>query len=142
MTFAYLYTWLTSFIVMWFSLFLHQYLGLIIMVKQLFFIVHSWVIRLLIRLFGCSNNLRMLCLVLLWKWSIIDQDPAMTKAIFQALLPQTFHRYFSWHILNKFYEKINAIKHKDCFSDFQSYIWNSYSQEEFNSLWMDIIEHN
>lgn len=76
------------------------------------------------------------------KMIIIDQDPAMTKAIFQALLPQTFHRYFSWHILNKFYEKINAIKHKDCFSDFQSYIWNSYSQEEFNSLWMDIIEHN
>ncbi|XP_024199489.1 protein FAR1-RELATED SEQUENCE 12-like [Rosa chinensis] len=39
------------------------------------------------------------------KMIITDEDPAMTKAISEAL-PQTFHRYCSWHILNKFFEKL------------------------------------
>lgn len=70
---------------------------------------------------------------------ITDQDPAMTKAISEAL-PQTFHRYCSWHILNKFSEKLDAIKYRDYYQDFHSCIWNSSSKEEFDSRWIEIIE--
>ncbi|XP_024190543.1 uncharacterized protein LOC112194548 [Rosa chinensis] len=73
------------------------------------------------------------------KMIITDQDPAMTKAISEAL-PQTFHRYCSWHILNKFSEKLDAIKYRDSYQDFHSYIWNSCSREEFDSRWIEIIE--
>ncbi|PIA32084.1 hypothetical protein AQUCO_04600031v1 [Aquilegia coerulea] len=41
------------------------------------------------------------------KMIITDQDPAMTNAIAQTL-PKRFHRYCSWHILNKFSEKLDA----------------------------------
>ncbi|XP_020250980.1 protein FAR-RED IMPAIRED RESPONSE 1-like [Asparagus officinalis] len=44
------------------------------------------------------------------KMIITDQDPSMTKA-FPLVLPNTFHRYCSWHILMKFSEKINAVKY-------------------------------
>ncbi|XP_062007189.1 protein FAR1-RELATED SEQUENCE 5-like [Rosa rugosa] len=73
------------------------------------------------------------------KMIITDQDPAMTKAISEAL-PQTFHRYCSWHILNKFSKKLDAIKYRDSYQDFHSYIWNSSSREEFDSRWIEIIE--
>ncbi|KAM5581168.1 hypothetical protein ABKV19_010407 [Rosa sericea] len=73
------------------------------------------------------------------KMIITDQDPAMTKAISEAL-PQTFHRYCSWHILNKFSEKLDAIKYRDYYQDFHSCIWNSSSREEFDSRWTEIIE--
>ncbi|XP_062021293.1 protein FAR1-RELATED SEQUENCE 5-like [Rosa rugosa] len=73
------------------------------------------------------------------KMIITDQDPAMTKAISEAL-PQTFHRYCSWHILNKFSEKLDAIKYRDYYQDFHSCIWNSSSREEFDSRWIEITE--
>ena len=38
---------------------------------------------------------------------ITDQDPAMTKAIIEAL-PLTVHWYYIWHILNKFFCKIGC----------------------------------
>ncbi|XP_062005976.1 protein FAR1-RELATED SEQUENCE 5-like [Rosa rugosa] len=73
------------------------------------------------------------------KMIITDQDPAMTKAISEAL-PQTFHRYCSWHILNKFSEKLDAIKYRDYYQEFHSCIWNSSRREEFDSRWIEIIE--
>ncbi|XP_040374752.1 protein FAR-RED IMPAIRED RESPONSE 1-like [Rosa chinensis] len=75
------------------------------------------------------------------KMIITDQDPAMTKAISEAL-PQTFHRYCSWHILNNFFEKLDAIKYRDSYQDFHSCIWNSSSREEFDSRWIEIIENS
>ncbi|KAK9282661.1 hypothetical protein L1049_010881 [Liquidambar formosana] len=45
------------------------------------------------------------------KMIIIDQDPTMPNAIAQ-LFPNALHRYCSWHILNKFSEKLNAISLK------------------------------
>ncbi|XP_024178948.1 protein FAR1-RELATED SEQUENCE 5-like [Rosa chinensis] len=73
------------------------------------------------------------------KMIITDQDPAMTKAISEAL-PQTFHRYCSWHILNKFSEKLDPIKYRDYYQDFHSCIWNSSSKEEFDSRWIEITK--
>nr|XP_011462987.1 PREDICTED: protein FAR1-RELATED SEQUENCE 5-like isoform X2 [Fragaria vesca subsp. vesca] len=70
---------------------------------------------------------------------ITDQDPAMTKAISEAL-PQTFHRYCSWHILNKFSEKLDAVKYRNYYQDFHSCIWNSNSGDEFDSRWTEIVE--
>ncbi|TXG54219.1 hypothetical protein EZV62_019475 [Acer yangbiense] len=72
------------------------------------------------------------------KMIITDQDPAMTKAIKQCL-PNTFHRYCSWHILNKFSEKLNALIYRDYYRDFQKCIWESYNMEEFDSRWKEII---
>ncbi|XP_004298164.1 PREDICTED: protein FAR1-RELATED SEQUENCE 5-like [Fragaria vesca subsp. vesca] len=63
----------------------------------------------------------------------------MTKAISEAL-PHTFHRYCSWHILNKFSEKLDAIKYRDHYQDFHSCIWNSSSGDEFDSRWNELIE--
>ncbi|KAK0593930.1 hypothetical protein LWI29_030171 [Acer saccharum] len=73
------------------------------------------------------------------KMIITDQDLAMTKAI-SEVFPDSFHRYCSWHILNKFSEKINAITYRDYYSDFQKCIWQSYTREEFDSNWIEIVE--
>lgn len=39
---------------------------------------------------------------------ITNQDPAMTKATSKAF-PNTFHRYYSPHILNKFFDKLSVM---------------------------------
>nr|XP_015873856.1 protein FAR1-RELATED SEQUENCE 5-like [Ziziphus jujuba var. spinosa] len=51
------------------------------------------------------------------KMIITDQNPAMTKAIVQSL-PNTFHRYCSWHILEKFSTYLNAITYREFYKDF------------------------
>ncbi|KAK9290644.1 hypothetical protein L1049_008817 [Liquidambar formosana] len=73
------------------------------------------------------------------KMIITDQDPAMSNAIAQ-LFPNALHRYCSWHILNKFSEKLNAISLKVYYEDFKKCIWNSESNEEFESDWLNIIQ--
>ncbi|KAK2652381.1 hypothetical protein Ddye_012237 [Dipteronia dyeriana] len=73
------------------------------------------------------------------KMTITDQDPVITKAISQAL-PNTFHRYCSWHILNKFSEKLDVVVYRDYFKDFQKCIWESCTKEEFDSTRMEIID--
>ncbi|XP_050365474.1 protein FAR1-RELATED SEQUENCE 5-like [Argentina anserina] len=72
---------------------------------------------------------------------ITDQDPAMTKAITEAL-PHTFHRFCSWHILNKFSKKLDGLKYQKYYQIFHSCICNSNSAEEFDSRWTEIIENN
>nr|XP_015877510.1 protein FAR1-RELATED SEQUENCE 5-like [Ziziphus jujuba var. spinosa] len=64
------------------------------------------------------------------KMIITDQDPTMTKAIVQSL-PNTFHRYCSWHILEKFSTYLNVITYRDFYKDFQQCIWESECPEEF-----------
>ncbi|XP_060672779.1 protein FAR1-RELATED SEQUENCE 5-like [Ziziphus jujuba] len=73
------------------------------------------------------------------KMIITDQDPAMTKAIVQSL-PNTFHRYCSWHILEKFSTHLNAITYRDFYKDFQQCIWESECPEEFERKWVTTIE--
>ncbi|XP_060671378.1 protein FAR1-RELATED SEQUENCE 5-like [Ziziphus jujuba] len=73
------------------------------------------------------------------KMIITDQDPAMTKAIVQSL-PNTFHRYCSWHILEKFSAYLNAITYRDFYKDFQQCIWESECSEEFERKWVTTIE--
>ncbi|CAL2228294.1 unnamed protein product [Prunus armeniaca] len=69
---------------------------------------------------------------------ITDQDPAMTKDISEAL-PNTFHRYCSWNILNKFSDKPECILHhqqfRECVCDFES-------RDEFDLKWKIIVENN
>ncbi|XP_061993877.1 protein FAR-RED IMPAIRED RESPONSE 1-like [Rosa rugosa] len=88
-------------------------------------------------IFDTTYNINRRCTT--HKMIITNQDPAMTKTIAEAL-PQTFHRYCSWHILNKFSEKLEAIKYRDSYQDFHSCIWNSSCREEFDSRWIEIIE--
>ncbi|BBG96616.1 FAR1-related sequence 5 [Prunus dulcis] len=59
----------------------------------------------------------------------IDQDPAMTKAI-----------HCSWHILDKFSERLGGVKYRDYFEDSRKCIWESESTEKFDSKWMKIVE--
>ncbi|XP_060674841.1 protein FAR-RED IMPAIRED RESPONSE 1-like [Ziziphus jujuba] len=73
------------------------------------------------------------------KMIIIDQDPAMTKAVAQSL-PNTFHRYCSWYILEKFSIYLNAITYRDFYKDFKHCIWESERPEEFERKWTSIIE--
>ncbi|XP_020272151.1 protein FAR1-RELATED SEQUENCE 5-like [Asparagus officinalis] len=73
------------------------------------------------------------------KMIITDQDPAMTKA-FPLVLPNTFHRYCSWHILIKFSEKIDAVKYSIYKSEFSACIWKSETPEEFDIQWESLIK--
>ncbi|KAM2125263.1 hypothetical protein EV1_014854 [Malus domestica] len=58
------------------------------------------------------------------KMIITDQDPAMTKAI-PYCFPNTFHRFCTWHILDKFSSKLPAMKYRDHYLDFKACIWES-----------------
>ncbi|PIA31367.1 LOW QUALITY PROTEIN: hypothetical protein AQUCO_05000035v1 [Aquilegia coerulea] len=73
------------------------------------------------------------------KMIITYQDPAITNAIAQTL-PKTFHRYCSWHILNKFSEKLDAVKYSVYYKKFYNCIWHSKSQEEFDLIWLDLVQ--
>ncbi|XP_024043082.1 protein FAR1-RELATED SEQUENCE 5-like [Citrus clementina] len=73
------------------------------------------------------------------KMIITGQDPAMTKAISLAF-PFTFHRFFIWHILNKFSERLSKTVHMENYRHFQKCIWESNAVEEFDALWKDVID--
>ena len=75
------------------------------------------------------------------KMIITDQDPAMKLAIAQVF-PSTFHRYCSWHILNKFSDKIGAAKCNDYYQDFKNCVWNSETIEEFDKKWKEVVERS
>ncbi|PIA31354.1 hypothetical protein AQUCO_05000023v1 [Aquilegia coerulea] len=75
------------------------------------------------------------------KMIITDQDPAMTNAIAQTL-PSTFHRYCSWHILNKFSEKLDAVKYSVYYKEFYYCIWNSKSKEEFDLVSLELVQRS
>nr|XP_048337433.1 protein FAR1-RELATED SEQUENCE 5-like [Ziziphus jujuba var. spinosa] len=72
---------------------------------------------------------------------ITDQDPAMTKAIAQVL-PSTCHRYYIWHILNKFAEKINTMVYRDNYHWFKNIICNSETIEEFETSWAELLKNS
>ncbi|KAL5861893.1 hypothetical protein ACOSQ4_003189 [Xanthoceras sorbifolium] len=74
------------------------------------------------------------------KMIITDQDPTITKAIAQAF-PNTYHRFCIWHILNKFSEKLNAVIYRDHYVDFRNCIWESYTVDEFESKWLELIKN-
>ena len=70
---------------------------------------------------------------------ITDLVPAMAKAISLAF-PFTFHRFFIWHILNKFSERLSKTVHMENYKHFQKCIWESNAVEEFDALWKDVID--
>ncbi|XP_024924846.3 protein FAR1-RELATED SEQUENCE 5-like [Ziziphus jujuba] len=72
------------------------------------------------------------------KMIITDQDPIMTKAIAHSLL-NTFHRYYSWHIPEKFSTYLNAITYRDFYKDFRQCIWESECPMEFERKLETII---
>ncbi|KAK9905242.1 hypothetical protein M0R45_000354 [Rubus argutus] len=71
---------------------------------------------------------------------ITDQDPAMKSAIAQVL-PNTLHRFCSWHILNKFSEKISVVKCNDHYDDFRDCVWGSETTNEFDNKWKEVVEN-
>ncbi|XP_048336176.2 protein FAR1-RELATED SEQUENCE 5-like [Ziziphus jujuba] len=73
------------------------------------------------------------------KMIITDQDPAMIKAVAQSL-PNTFHRYYSWYILENFSIYLNAITYRDFYKDFKHCIWESKRSKDFERKWSSIIE--
>ncbi|XP_004292064.1 PREDICTED: protein FAR1-RELATED SEQUENCE 5-like [Fragaria vesca subsp. vesca] len=62
----------------------------------------------------------------------------MEKAI-SEVLPDTFHRYCSWHILRKFSEKLDAIKYRDHYEAFRKCIYSSENEEEFEFKWRSVL---
>ncbi|KAM1018123.1 hypothetical protein ACFX2C_039783 [Malus domestica] len=72
------------------------------------------------------------------KMIITDQDLAMTKAI-PYCFPNTFHRFCTWHILDKFSSKLPPMKYKDHYLDFKACIWESATIEEFDVKWMAVV---
>nr|XP_017229027.1 PREDICTED: protein FAR1-RELATED SEQUENCE 5-like [Daucus carota subsp. sativus] len=72
---------------------------------------------------------------------ITDQDQAMAGAI-ASILPQTRHLLCSWHISQKFPEKLNTlyIKHPGTFKvDFNKCIYHSLTEDIFEERWKDLV---
>ncbi|XP_022849843.1 protein FAR1-RELATED SEQUENCE 5-like [Olea europaea var. sylvestris] len=104
-------------------------------------------------IFGCgflSDETIDSCVWLLGQWMnamprgalqmiITDQDSALTRAIAQVI-PNTFHRYCIWHILNKFSEKLNTVIYRDNYHLMKNIIMNSEDSEEFETSWMNMLQ--
>ncbi|XP_038707299.1 protein FAR1-RELATED SEQUENCE 5-like [Tripterygium wilfordii] len=75
------------------------------------------------------------------KMIITDQYPAMGKAIAEVL-PNIVHRFCMWHILNKFSEKLDAVKWRDNYPSFHKCKWNSSSPEEFEFGWAEVVDQS
>ncbi|XP_074346426.1 protein FAR1-RELATED SEQUENCE 5-like [Apium graveolens] len=70
---------------------------------------------------------------------ITDQDQAMAGAI-QSQLPNTTHLLCSWHISNKFPEKLSTYYAKEEFKgDFNNCIYHSLTEEIFEDRWKTLI---
>ena len=67
---------------------------------------------------------------------ITDQDKAMSNAI-ARVLPSTNHVLCSWHISNKFPEKLHHVysEHPSFKEDFNNCVYNSLSIGEFEERW-------
>ncbi|PIA60230.1 hypothetical protein AQUCO_00300024v1 [Aquilegia coerulea] len=51
-------------------------------------------------------------------------------------------RYCSWHILNKFSEKLDVVKYSVYYKEFYYCIWNSKSKEEFDLVWLELVQRS
>lgn len=71
---------------------------------------------------------------------ITDQDRAMSNAI-ATVLPTSYHLLCSWHISNKFPEKLYHVysEHPSFKNDFNNCVYNSLSIEEFEERWHILI---
>ncbi|XP_074376745.1 protein FAR1-RELATED SEQUENCE 5-like [Apium graveolens] len=70
---------------------------------------------------------------------ITEQDQAMAGAI-QSQLPNTTHLLCSWHISNKFPEKLStSYAKKEIKGDFNNYIYHSLTEEIFEDRWKALI---
>ncbi|PIA33845.1 hypothetical protein AQUCO_04000134v1 [Aquilegia coerulea] len=54
----------------------------------------------------------------------------------------SFIWYCSWHILNKFSEKLDAVKYSVYYKEFYYCIWNSKSKEEFDLVWLELVQRS
>ncbi|XP_042458601.1 protein FAR1-RELATED SEQUENCE 5-like [Zingiber officinale] len=70
---------------------------------------------------------------------ITDHDPAMTKVIAQVF-PQTVHRYYLWHILNKFSDKLHPMTFQNYYQSMMNVIINSTTVDEFEKSWEEVIK--
>ncbi|XP_042380975.1 protein FAR1-RELATED SEQUENCE 5-like [Zingiber officinale] len=70
---------------------------------------------------------------------ITDQDPAMTKAIAQVF-SQTVHRYYLWHILNKFPDKLHPLTFQNHYQSIKNVIVNSTTPDDFEKSWEGVIK--
>ncbi|KAK9284366.1 hypothetical protein L1049_023537 [Liquidambar formosana] len=73
------------------------------------------------------------------KMIISDQDPAIEIAI-KNVLPNTTHRFCIWHILKKFFEKLNYATYDRHYQSFRNCIWDLENPQEFESRWVDLIK--
>ena len=72
---------------------------------------------------------------------ITDQDLAITKAI-KKVMPNTYHRYCMWHILEKLPVKLRGVSvHHDGLIDMiKKCVRNSDTPADVESKWRMIIE--
>ncbi|KAJ3703281.1 hypothetical protein LUZ61_006986 [Rhynchospora tenuis] len=70
---------------------------------------------------------------------VTDQSLAMKVAI-QNVLPNTIHRYCIWHIMSKLSEKIGNNKDKkEIKKGIRSAVWDSTTEEQFESKWQSTV---
>lgn len=71
---------------------------------------------------------------------ITDQDKAMKKAI-EIVFPNTRHRWYIWHILNKILEKLKGYnEYEDISIHMMEVVYDSWTKEEFEENWGHFIE--
>lgn len=73
---------------------------------------------------------------------ITDQDKVMSTAIAKAL-PSTYHLLCSWHIGNKFSEKLHHVysEHPSFKDHFNNCVYNSLSIGEFEERWQILVRN-
>ena len=71
---------------------------------------------------------------------ITDQDIALGNAIAEVL-PETYHAYCTWHISNKFPEKLSTLYNKfpEFKNDLNSCLYKSLTGEEFENKWAIMV---
>lgn len=71
---------------------------------------------------------------------ITDQDKAMSNAI-AKVLPNTHHALCTWHISNKFLEKLHTLydEHPTFKDDFKLCVYKSLTVEEFEERWEKLM---
>ncbi|KAK3212542.1 hypothetical protein Dsin_017248 [Dipteronia sinensis] len=73
---------------------------------------------------------------------LTDQDRAM-KAFISIFFPNTRHRFCLWHILRKIPKKLGHVirNDEDFMRIFNDCIYNSWSEDDFEKKWLNIIEN-
>jgi transposase-like protein len=75
---------------------------------------------------------------------IITDEHASMKSAIRFIFPDTFYRFYMWHMMENMSEKVGFPTNKDkqFWADLNECVWGSETQEEFEMRWNAFITTN